>query len=158
MAAAQTEMERMNEFDMWQAPIETDIPICWACKATGHRMTAHNVLHDIGIETDANDESEHEATCENFMSPLASDELACMSMKLSFADDPAVLNLKEILMADTAATVDSVNDPEGMTNLKESSGKGIIVGNSAAKKAASIGIMPGTCCNKHGEAQITGTI
>ena len=121
-------------------------------------MTAHNVLHDIGIETDANDESEHEATCENFASPLASNEPACMSMKLSFADDPAVLNLKEILMADTAATVDSVNDPEGMTNLKESSGKGIIVGNSAAEKAASIGIMPGACCNKHGEAQITGTI
>jgi len=50
-------------------------------------MTAHDVLHDIGIETNANDESEHEATCENFASPLASNELACMSMKLSFADD-----------------------------------------------------------------------
>ena len=34
-----------------------------------------------------------------------------MSMKLSFADDPAILNLKEILTADAAAAADSVNDP-----------------------------------------------
>ena len=68
------------------------------------------------------------------------------------------MNLKEILTADTAAAVDSVDDPEGMINLKESNGKGIVMGNGATEKAASTGNIPGTFCNKHGEEEITGTI
>ena len=65
MEAARAEIDRMNELSVWQTTIDNDMPICWACKATGHRLTAHDVLHEIGIETDANDESEHEVSCEN---------------------------------------------------------------------------------------------
>ena len=114
------------------------------------------MLKDI-VDIESEDESEHEITCENYKSPL-DNEIACMSIAMSVADDPEILTRKEILIADTAATVDSVNDPTGMVNIQRAVGKGIIMGNGLSEKANKIGDVPGTFYTKNGTAQISATV
>ena len=80
-------------------------------------MKINDVLKDA-VDTESEDESEHEIMCANYKSPL-DNEIACMSIAMSVADDPEILTRKETLTADTAAaTVDSVNDPTGMGQRK----------------------------------------
>ena len=129
--------------------------VCWTCGQQGHAFCRMKQLSTV--------EEEQEDNESKLSSPGLEEnnlqETSCSSLKLSFSDDPSLLQHKETWIGDAAATVDSTNSCTGMTNTVEAGrNQGIAGMNGRNEPAAKIGDMPGAFYNRHGEPQLSATM
>jgi hypothetical protein len=79
--------------------------------------------------------------------------------KFSFPETAELLKDKNVWIADNGATVHTTRHKSGMHSLKKVTGDDFItMGNGIAEKAALIGELTGTICNKNGDELTTATI
>lgn len=76
-----------------------------------------------------------------------------LSASLTFPNSRALLNDPNVFIADTGSTVHSTRFKSGMKNAKRGTDEdAITMGNGSKEGAAMIGDLPGTMCNKEGNA------